>query len=261
MYSKWGELCAELEGGGKGSLPVNRTAEETEVALTEIGGQQLRIYTDGGCDGNGADGEWGAARWGAHVLEWSPDQADSEVRADLWGPVDTDESSVWFCGAEQGTNNTGELIGIGQGLMWLRDVAARAESWAPSIVTVPAVMLYDSAYAANTTTGRWKAKKNLALVEWVKRLLAEVEASGREVHWVHVKGHSADGGNDKADERVQWGKEPGPYARLRDGGGEGESRFGAANRVALEPPVDLPVVIHGRRGYGSRIRRSKCLRP
>ena len=111
-------------------------------------------------------------------------------------------------------------------------------------------MLYDSAYAANTTTGRWKAKKNLALVEWVKRLLVEVQTSGREVHWVHVKGHSADGGNDKADERVQWGKEPGPYARLRDGGGEGESRFGAANRVAPEPPVDLSVVIHGRRGYG-----------
>lgn len=83
----------------------------------------------------------------------------------------------------------------------------------------------------------------------------EVEASDREVHWVHVKGHSADGGNDKADERVQWGKEAGPYARLRDGGGEGESRFGAANRVAptdpLEPVVvSDPVVVHGRRGYG-----------
>eukprot|EP01052_Picozoa_sp_SAG31_P039269 SAG31_NODE_5411_length_2554_cov_1.690865_4_plen_92_part_00 len=48
------------------------------------------------------------------------------------------------------------------------------------------------------------------------------------MHWVHVKGHSADGGNDRADELVQWGKDNGPYARLREGGGEGDSRHGAA---------------------------------
>eukprot|EP01048_Picozoa_sp_COSAG05_P004529 COSAG05_NODE_248_length_12946_cov_85.003737_4_plen_84_part_00 len=37
--------------------------------------------------------------------------------------------------------------------------------------------------------------------------------------------------NDRADELVQWGKEEGPYARLRAlGEGEGESRFGAADR-------------------------------
>ena len=46
----------------------------------------------------------------------------------------------------------------------------------------------------------------------------------------HVKGHSGDGGNDRADV-VQWGKEEGPYARLRAlGAGEGDSRFGAAIR-------------------------------
>ena len=45
---------------------------------------------------------------------------------------------------------------------------------------------------------------------------------------MHVKGHSDDGGNDHADELVQWGKEDGPYARLRNGGGEGESCFRAA---------------------------------
>ena len=62
-------------------------------------------------------------------------------------------------------------------------------------------------------------------------MLAEVEKC-RVVHWVHVKGHSGDGGNDRADELVQWGKEAGPFARLRAlGAGEGDSRFGAANRV------------------------------
>eukprot|EP01052_Picozoa_sp_SAG31_P004550 SAG31_NODE_189_length_20842_cov_12.518151_18_plen_200_part_00 len=50
------------------------------------------------------------------------------------------------------------------------------------------------------------------------------------------KGHSADGGNDRADELVQcqqWGKSNGPYARLRDGGREGESRFGAEEAPKL----------------------------
>eukprot|EP01051_Picozoa_sp_SAG22_P009485 SAG22_NODE_795_length_7149_cov_16.608227_2_plen_140_part_00 len=100
-------------------------------------------------------------------------------------------------------------------------------------------------------TGRWKARPNVALVEWVRKLLAEVEESGRTVHWVHVKGHSADGGNDKADERVQWGKEAGPYARLRDGGGEGESRYGAAARAALSgEESSAEPVADGRRGFG-----------
>ena len=46
------------------------------------------------------------------------------MRADLWGPVETGAASDWFCGAEKGTNNTGELIGIGEALVWLRDAAA-----------------------------------------------------------------------------------------------------------------------------------------
>ena len=98
-------------------------------------------------------------------------------------------------------------------------------------------MLYDSGYAANIATGRWKANANEALVAWVRRLLTEVEATGRVVHWVHVKGHSTDGGNDAADERVQWGKGPGPFARLRNGGGEGDSRFGAVD-VTVDDGTD-----------------------
>eukprot|EP01052_Picozoa_sp_SAG31_P012570 SAG31_NODE_738_length_12447_cov_4.809848_2_plen_164_part_00 len=116
--------------------------------------------------------------------------------------------------------------------MWLRDVAAHATLSAPEIVTAPAIILFDSTYAANMVTGRWQPNANVALVEWARQLLAQVEAGGREVHFVHVKGHNDDGGNDRADELVQWGKGDGPYARLREGGGEGESHFGpAANRA------------------------------
>ena len=173
-----------------------------------------------GCSPRGARGEWGVAGWGVHVLDVPEEEdAESTIRADLWGPVVTEEADVFFCGATRGTNNTGELIGIGQGLMWLRDMAGNTRG--------EAVMLYDSGYAANVTTGRWKPNANHALVAWTQKLLAEVEAT-RQVHWVHVKGHSADGGNDRADALVQRGKSDGPYARLRNNGGEGDSRHGAA---------------------------------
>ena len=81
-----------------------------------------------------------------------------------------------------------------------------------------------------------------------------------ELHLVHarssipaedVEGNSANVSNDKADGRVQWGKEEGPYARLWDGGGEGESRYGVAARAVMlgeEPSARL--VVDGRRGFG-----------
>ena len=69
------------------------------------------------------------------------------------------------------------------------------------------------------------------MVEWARKLLADVEATGRTVHWVHVKGHSADGGNDRANELVQCGKTGGPYCRVWEGGGEGEGRYGAVTTV------------------------------
>lgn len=62
-------------------------------------------------------------------------------------------------------------------------------------------MLYDSGYATNVVVGRWQPNTNTNVVQWARGLLAEVEKS-RTVHWVHVKGHSGAGGNDRADELV-----------------------------------------------------------
>ena len=67
-------------------------------------------------------------------------------------------------------------------------------------------MLFDSCYVANmaSDSGRWVPNSNEALVRWVQQLLADVTNTGWTVHWVHVKGHSADGGNDHADALVQY---------------------------------------------------------
>ena len=59
------------------------------------------------------------------------------------------------------------------------------------------------------------------------------------VHFVHVKGHSEDKGNDKADERVQWGKVTGPFCRFRsDGTSQGDyinSPYQSTSKHGISP--------------------------
>jgi hypothetical protein len=69
---------------------------------------------------------------------------------------------------------------------------------------------------------------------------------------VHVKGHSADGGNDRADELVQWGKTGGPYCQVR-GCGQSEARYGAATTAALATATEEDSAVLSAMGqiYGS----------
>ena len=190
-----------------------KTAEQTAVALAETP-HRWRFYTDGGCDGNGAGGDWGVAAFGATVSEIGTEDDTSdggERRADLYGPVDTNTASPWFLGAERGTNQTGECCGVAQALMWLLVEPG----------TDAAVICVDSLYAANESEGYWSAKSSRELVANCQDLLKKVREK-RDVTFVHVKGHSDDVGNDRADELVQWGKTRGPYSRLRNEGKDGE---------------------------------------
>ena len=47
-----------------------------------------------------------------------------------------------------------------------------------------------------------------------------------------LRSFDRDGGNDRADALGQWERGDGPFARLREGGGEGDSRYGAADAAA-----------------------------
>ena len=158
---------------------------------------------------------------------------DINVMADLWGPVDTHPASLWYFGAEKGTNNTGELEGMGQGLLYLRDFDGTEDA---------AVFLYDSMYAANMVQGFSEPKSSVTMIRRIQALLADVRegrsllGKPRKVYFVHVKSHQDDAkgaatdsnvlGNIRADTLVQWGKEDGPYSRLRDGGADGGRRSG-----------------------------------
>jgi hypothetical protein len=63
-------------------MPVNRkanTAKQTAAELADIE-HELRIYSDGGCDGNGAGGKWGASGWGVHVSLVTADGSMAMIR-------------------------------------------------------------------------------------------------------------------------------------------------------------------------------------
>eukprot|EP01050_Picozoa_sp_SAG11_P005318 SAG11_NODE_369_length_10077_cov_34.025857_4_plen_77_part_00 len=73
------------------------------------------------------------------------------VVSELYGPVENDSSSAYYVGAERGTNQTGELTGVIQALLWLR---ANAKGR-------PAVIVVDSVSAANQAEGWWTKKNAL----------------------------------------------------------------------------------------------------
>jgi ribonuclease HI len=71
----------------------------------------LRIYSDGGCGGNGAKGVWGASGFGVAIYIVQPDGPVVEI-SNLYGPVVIDVQSEWWMGAEKGTNQTSEVCGV-----------------------------------------------------------------------------------------------------------------------------------------------------
>ena len=74
------------------------------------------------------------------------------------------------------------------------------------------------------------------IVAWAQELLAEVRTT-RNVHFIHVRGHSSDDGNDRADALVQWGKKEGRgYSRLREGTSETDAIFNI--NIIREGPIE-----------------------
>ena len=166
--------------------------------------ESVLAYTDGGSDGNGAGGVYGRVGWGACIVRKTGDSEDDRIELEeLWGPVETDADSVWYLGAEEKTNNTAELTGIAQALLW-----SKADGG-----TTPMAIVYDSEYAAKLTQAEMQPKSNALLATMCNKLYQE-EVSRRPIAFIWVRGHSANKGNDRADLLVQWGKEQGPYSRI-----------------------------------------------
>jgi ribonuclease HI len=69
----------------------------------------------------------------------------------LYGPVELDTESEHFIGAEVGSNNTGELSAMCEAFKWLAEHETSGR---------PAVVCYDSEYAANQAQNLHQAHKN-----------------------------------------------------------------------------------------------------
>jgi ribonuclease HI len=97
------------------------------------------------------------AGWGVAVYR-SDNPADTHCLCELYAPVCLDKEDQRFLGAEQASNNTGELSAIAEALMWLRDEC-------PGPASVPAELIYDSKYAADLTLGVSEPHANQELAQ------------------------------------------------------------------------------------------------
>ncbi|CAK0836482.1 unnamed protein product [Prorocentrum cordatum] len=163
---------------------------------------ELALYTDGACKGNrNVATQSCAAGWGVAVVEpgqkgdGGEGQADDRCIVELYAPVVLDDASERFLGAEVGSNNTGELSAVCEALLWLRDHEHTGR---------PAVIFYDSKYAAMITMGVFNAQKNRLLAKVAVDLLKQVEKR-RDIRLVHVKGHSGHRWNEAADRLANLG--------------------------------------------------------
>jgi len=214
---------AEAFARGEKTAPKAAKAKAPKAAFVPPRGV-VAVYTDGGCRGNrGVDAnKTQPAGWGFVAVR------DGDVLAERWGPVVLDAKHPHFLGAEKCSNNTGELSGIAEALLWLRDEETRAG---------PAVLCYDSTYAANITSGKFQAKANRELARMCRGLFGEeCVRRHRQLDFEHVKGHSGDVFNDRADALVQRGV-----------AGEASGRGRAAPPPTFAPPNPQKEAIERRR--------------
>lgn len=180
-FLRWADGSGESSPRGSGSNVHHGVVPE------------LRIYTDGACKGNNfVHSKVCPAGFGVAVYV----HASGASMCELFGPVELDAQSPFFLGAEVGSNNTAELTALGESLYWIRDVGTTAAFPGPVRV------LYDSEYAFKSISGEYDGKKNRALIERIRVLYAECRRArpGSLLQFEHVKGHSGDAGNDRADE-------------------------------------------------------------
>ena len=172
--------------GPAGATPPAHPATEREIP----------IFTDGGCVENASVGTAEQlAGAGCVVLNGSRERATGSL-ASIYCPVVTDPSHPDFLGAVRGTNNTAELVGVAEGLLWLRDHDGTHDD---------ACLYVDNQYAPAVVQARWGFTSNIALVKCIQHILVQVR-SARNVRFEWVRGHSGDRWNDVADELATLGQ-------------------------------------------------------
>ena len=152
-----------------------------------------KLYTDGSFNPHHpANAGWGVAIYS------NSDLTDTNCLCELYAPVCLDKEDQRYLGAEQASNNTGELTAIAEALTWLKEEC-------PGPADTPAEIIYDSRYAADLTLGVTEPHANHTLAQQCHALYRAVTRT-RPLSFRWVKGHSNVPGNDKADELADKGR-------------------------------------------------------
>ena len=187
------------------------------------------LFTDGGSNTNRYE-----TGWGVTVLKKRA-AGHPEVVAELFGQVITDWDSEYYVGALMPTNDTAEGTAMYHANLWLHNEGGHA----------PAVIVADSERALTMADGKsaplgslmremltGTGGVNVVLTDSVRRMhTRERDRRKGGVLLAHVKGHSGDAGNDRADSLCELGKGNGPYSQQK-AFVQGESADATARRIA-----------------------------
>ena len=187
------------------------------------------LFTDGGSNTNRYE-----TGWGVTVLRKRA-AGHPEVVAELFGQVITDWDSEYYVGALMPTNDTAEGTAMYHANLWLHNEGGHA----------PAVIVADSERALTMADGKsaplgslmremltGTGGVNVVLTDIVRRMhTRERDRRKGGVLLAHVKGHSGDAGNDRADSLCELGKGNGPYSQQK-AFVQGESAEATARRIA-----------------------------
>jgi ribonuclease HI len=149
----------------------------------------IYMYTDGSCLSNkDVAHKVCPAGWAVVVVNGNT----MEIEAEIFAAVAVDKSSSSYLGALVGSNNTAEVSAIGEAFRWLINSNASTNPH-------PRVCIrYDSEYAAKSIQGIFNGEKNADLIANVRRLYRQASV-GRFIVFEHVKGHSNEKFNSRAD--------------------------------------------------------------
>lgn len=140
--------------------PKSAKIESAPAVTPEACAESICIYTDGACSGNPGPAGIGI------VLRYK------EKHKEISRALGT------------ATNNIAELEAIRVGLLAVKNRK------------LPVILFSDSSYALGLLSQGWKAKKNMELVDEIRRLAATFP----KLRFVKVKGHAGHPDNERADQ-------------------------------------------------------------
>jgi ribonuclease HI len=158
----------------------------------------IYVYVDGSATGNVNVTEDTIAGWAIIGIRGNPGIGHDKGHRLFanYGRVTCDATDINYLGAEVGSNNTAELSAFNWALEYTRLYCFGHDE---DISKYDLIIMTDSLYAGNMIDGEWKAKKNLKMIQHVRKTYFSCKREFNSIEWRHVRAHSNNYWNDKVD--------------------------------------------------------------